>query len=388
MSVIESDIELENLIDCQQPLRLDRLAIEDTIWEWDLTTDLVNPCARAAKSGHTDWQSDSPITWWENHIHPEDREATIAVFADAVHSKEMGVSVEYRFCKADGNIAYIYDRAFIIRDKAGVATRMIGAMIDLTELRLVNLLLRKTENRLAYSSRLNAMGTMGSMVAHELSQPLTAAANYIRASRDIFASGKSDDFDKIHDALEGAERNTLRAGDIIRKLRDVVNNHGIVGADNSLAQLIDDGCSMGLNDAKSRTVLVRKTINPTDLTVWVDGIQVQQVIINLVRNAAEAMANSANPEIIVDAQKVGSFAQISISDNGTGIANDVRDGIFSAVVTTKATGMGIGLSISRTIIDAQGGEIWLESSTPGLTDFRFTLPLSQIDETGESSDTT
>ena len=180
----------------------------------------------------------------------------------------------------------------------------------------------------------------------------------------------------------------MRAGDIIRKLRDVVNNHGIVGADNSLAQLIDDGCSMGLNDAKSRTVLVRKTINPTDLTVWVDGIQVQQVIINLVRNAAEAMANSANPEIIVDAQKVGSFAQISISDNGTGIANDVRDGIFSAVVTTKATGMGIGLSISRTIIDAQGGEIWLESSTPGLTDFRFTLPLSQIDETGESSDTT
>lgn len=387
MSVTESDVELESLIDCEEHSCLVRLATDDTIWEWDLTTNLLERSASAAKFGHTDWQIDPSIAWWENHIHPEDREATIAAFEDAVHSDEMGVSVEYRFCKADGNNAYIYDRAIIIRDKAGLATRMIGAMIALTELRLVKQLLRKTENQLTYSSRLNAMGAMGSMLAHELNQPLTAAANYIRASRNIFASVKSDDFDKIHDALEGAERNTLRAGDIIRKLRSLLTNQGIVAADNSLAQLIDDGCSMALSEAKPRTVLVRKNINPTDLSVWVDSTQVQQVIINLVRNAVEAMENAANPEIIVDAQKVGGFAQISISDNGTGIADDVRDGIFSAVITTKATGMGIGLAISRTIIDAQGGEIWLESSAPGLTDFRFTLPLSQIVEKGEPSDT-
>ncbi len=386
MSVSESGVKLESLIDCEERSHLVRLATEDTIWDWDLTTNLVERSARAAKFGHPDWQSDPSMAWWERHIHPDDREATIAAFADAVHSDEMSVSVEYRFCKADGDSAYIYDRAFIIRDKAGLATRMIGAMIDLTELRLVKLLLRKTENRLAYSSRLNAMGTMGSMLAHELNQPLTAAANYIRASRHIFASAQSDDFDKIHDALEGAERNTLRAGDIIRKLRELVTQRGIVGADNSLAQLIDDGCSIGLSEAKPRTVIVRKTVNPSDLSVWIDRTQVQQVIINLVRNAVEAMENAVNPEIIVDAQRVGNFAEISISDNGTGIADDVRDGIFSAIITTKATGMGIGLSISRTIIEAQGGEIWLESSAPGFTDFRFTLPLFQISEQREHID--
>lgn len=371
----ESKSTFERLKACQHRAHLMALATEDTIWDWDLKTNIVYRSAKAAKFGHLDWQSDPSITWWEHNIHPDDRDAVIAAFGKAIEGSEKSITIEYRFCKADGEFAYIFDRAFIVRDEDGVAVRVVGAMIDLTELRLVKFLLRKTENRLAYSSRLNAMGTMGSMIAHELSQPLAAAANYIRASRRMFTSAKSPDVSKVREALERAEENTLRAGEILRRLRELVTRKAVNASDQPLAQLIDDSCTIGLSEAKPAAIRVSKTVNPIDLTVWADRTQVQQVIINLLRNAAEAMEMTPDPEVIVSAKRVGEFAQVTVQDNGTGIADDIRNGIFSAIITTKAGGMGIGLSISRTIIEAQGGEIWLESSVQGKTVFKFTLLL-------------
>lgn len=373
----------EGLKDCEERAHLITLATEDTIWDWDLKTNLVERSEKAARFGHDDWETDPTIAWWERNIHPDDREATVGAFAWAIKSGKTNISAEYRFSKADGSFAYIYDRAFIIRDDDGVAIRAIGAMIDVTELRSVKLLLRKTENQLAYASRLNAMGTMGSMIAHELSQPLAAAANYIRASRRLFTSERSMDVGKLHEALEGAEENTLRAGEIIRRLRELVTRRAANGTDQPLAQIIQDSCTIGLSEAIPHAVRVQITVEPTDLTVWVDRTQVQQVIINLVRNAAEAMDATLHPEIIVSASTNGNFAEVSIADNGPGIADDIRDGIFSAVITTKAAGMGIGLSISRTIIEAQGGEIWLAASVEGRTEFKFTLPLRPPSPIGE-----
>jgi two-component system, LuxR family, sensor kinase FixL len=351
------------------------LATEDTIWDWDLKTDLLEFSAKVAKFGFDDWASNPTIKWWEDHIHPDDREATLRAVSAAIDGGKKSFSVEYRFCKADGDFAYIYDRAYIMHDENGVAIRAVGAMIDVTELRMVKQSLQKTENQLALAYRLNAMGTMGSMIAHELNQPLTAVANYIRASRRLAVSENPADIELMHEALEAAEMGALRAGDIIRRLREMVAQRNIDQSETSLAQLIVDVCAIALEIESAKSIRLWSTVEPPDLAVWVDPVPVQQVILNLIRNSVDALENIDRPEISIRAIKRGKFAEISVQDNGGGVPELVRNNLFSAVMTKKATGMGIGLSISRTIIEAKGGEIWLETSDPGHTEFRFTLPL-------------
>ncbi len=295
--------------------------------------------------------------------------------SEAIKSGKRYFAVEYRFCKGDGDFAYIYSRGFIMSDEFGEAYRVIGAMIDVTELRLVRESLRKTENQLALVCRLNAMGTMGSMIAHELNQPLTAAANYIRASRRLSISSMVEDQSAMQDALQAAEENTLRAGEIIRRLRELVARGGTNGCETHLGQILEDACTIARGVEPSNGIRFQTIVNPPNLMAWIDPIQVQQVVINLVRNAIEALANHDQPEVVVRARKKESFAEISVQDNGCGISDQIRDKLFSNVMTAKSAGMGIGLSISRTIIEAQGGDIWLEHSQPGRTEFRFTLPL-------------
>ena len=344
------------------------MATEDTIWDWNLKTNHLEFSSQVAKFGHDDWESDPSIKWWERHIHPDDLDATVAAVALAIGSGKKSFSVEYRFCKADGDFVYIYDRAYIMHDENGEAIRAVGAMIDVTELRLVK--------------RLNAMGTMGSMIAHELSQPLTAATNFIRAARRLAVSDKPDDVALLQDALGAAEENTVRAGDIIRRLRELVATGSASGCETLLAELLDDGCTIGRDAEKTPPIRFQMIVEPADLKVWADPIQVQQVIVNLIRNSVEALENTQQPEIVVRARECDDFAEISVQDNGSGIADNIRDFIFAAVMTAKAEGMGIGLSISHTIIEAQGGEIWLAKSSAGLTDFRFTLPLFRSGKTG------
>ena len=131
------------------------LATEDTIWDWDLKTDYLEFSTKIAKFGFDDWASNPSIYWWEDHIHPDDREATLRAVSAAIDSGKKSFSVDYRFCKADGDFAYIYDRAYIMHDDNGVAIRAVGAMIDVTELRMVKQSLQKTENQLALVYRLN-----------------------------------------------------------------------------------------------------------------------------------------------------------------------------------------------------------------------------------------
>ncbi|WP_373492456.1 ATP-binding protein [Parasphingorhabdus sp.] len=374
------DEEPGGLAAAQERAFLIALATEDTIWDWDLKSNHLELSPKAAKFGYDDWAAHPNIKWWEDRIHPDDRDATVAAFTAAIRSGRKYCAVEYRFCKADGDFVYIYDRAFILHDEDGVAVRAVGAMIDVTELHLVKQSLRKTQNQLALVSRLNAMGTMSSMIAHELSQPLTAAANYMRASRRLSRSEKAADMAALQEALTAAEENTLRAGDIIRRLRELVGRGDLRGCETSLAELIDDSCAIARGIENSRMIHLRTIVEPLDITVWVDPIQIQQVIINLLRNSIEALEKIDGPEIIVRAEEREGFAEISVQDNGCGITDDVRESVFSAVMTAKAAGMGIGLSISRTIIEAQGGEIWLARSAPGITDFRFTLPLLRPDK--------
>ena len=365
----------QHIAEAEERSLLIATATDDIIWDWDLKSGELAFSSKVAKFGFDDWAADGTIAWWERHIHPDDREATIAATASAIRNGIKSFTVEYRFCKADGEFAYIYDRAFVMHDADGVAVRAIGAMIDVTELRLAKQSLRKAENQLALVYRLNAMGTMGSMIAHELSQPLAAAANYTHAGLRLAARGDAADNKQLQNVLRAAEANMLRAGEIIRRLRQLVSKGKVAARATPLAQLIRDACNIVSDDAAAKGISFQCTTEPTDVIVWVDALQIQQVIINLVRNSVDALASTEKPEIIIMATRSSDVAEVIVQDNGEGVSNEVRDNLFSTVITGKSNGMGIGLSISRTIIEAQGGEIWLARSQPGRTEFRFTLPL-------------
>lgn len=168
----------------------------------------------------------------------------------------------------------------------------------------------------------------------------------------------------------------MRAGQVVQRLRDLVKSRAVDRRPESLAALIRDANMIALVDAETSGIVCYVDPDTEWLSVTADRIQIQQVIINLVRNAVEALLTTNQRDIFITAEAGDGFVEISIRDNGPGIAADRRTGIFSDLMTTKETGMGIGLSICRTIIEAHGGRIWLADSQAVGTEFRFTLPMA------------
>jgi C4-dicarboxylate-specific signal transduction histidine kinase len=233
--------------------------------------------------------------------------------------------------------------------------------------------MRRLQAELIHVSRLSAMGTMASTLAHELNQPLTAISSYIGGSRHLL-SGPSDLHDQARSALSEAENAALRAGEILRRLREMVARGNATVKPEKLDTVVAEACELGFVDQHFLGVVHKVELDPRCLWVAADRIQVQQVLINLIRNAIEAMQDVPNKEVaIASAPAPGDMAEISVSDTGAGVAIEVRDALFSPFHSTKNGGMGVGLSISRTIVEAHGGKIWAEDRTNGAT-FRFTLP--------------
>jgi len=262
----------------------------------------------------------------------------------------------------------------LIDRKSDAITIAAGMTTSLAELRLTKERLNSAESRLIHVSRHNAMGTMASIIAHELNQPLAAIANYVRAGRHMIAEHSPIDLAKLREVMKGAEENALRAGQIVWRLGELVKQDRIERKAAAVSDLIDDACTLALVDAESAGVDYQIQISPDVAMVMVDSIQIEQVIINLVRNAVDALESCQNRTIRITAAAKGKFVEIAVADNGIGITDDLRAALFSTLTSTKTSGMGIGLSICRTIVEAHGGKIWLAGTSTGGTDFRFTLP--------------
>jgi len=230
-------------------------------------------------------------------------------------------------------------------------------------------------DRAQVTSRLVTMGEMASSVAHELNQPLTAIANYMKGSRRLLKAS-SPRLGEIDAAIGKAAEQALRAGEIIHRLRDFVARGETDREPESLPKLIEEASALALVGAKEHGVRVRFDLSPDADLVMVDKVQIQQVVLNLIRNAVEAMEDSPRRELEIRTDLTGDGqARVSVSDTGSGLQPDVVDQLFQPFVTTKRTGMGVGLSISRTIIEAHGGQIWAEANPEGGAVFRFTLGL-------------
>ena len=231
---------------------------------------------------------------------------------------------------------------------------------------------------LIHVSRVSAMGTMASVLAHELNQPLTAAINYVRGSVRLLRSCSLAVPTDIMDALEAAAGNAYRAGEIIRRVRELVARGEVTRREENLANLIDEALAIAMIDAATFGANCTLALDPEAPNVYVDRIQIQQVLINVVRNAMEAMHSSTRREILVSSKRQDNgMIELAVSDTGPGLSPETLVSLFSPFATTKEKGMGIGLSISRTIVEANSGTLVGENLPSGGAIFRLTLPACQ-----------
>ncbi|CAN5139811.1 PAS domain S-box protein [soil metagenome] len=238
--------------------------------------------------------------------------------------------------------------------------------------------MQELQSELVHVSRISAMGTMASTLAHEINQPLTAIANYLETAREMIGEPSDPLLGELAEAIELAAAQSLRAGHIVRRLRAFVDG-GETGFElEPLDALVREATSLGLLGAHEAGVLVQTNVEANLGQVRVDRIQIQQVIVNLIRNALQSMESMACKELsILAASNDPGWIKISVIDTGSGLDPAVRARLFDAFATTKEDGMGLGLSICRTIIEAHGGRIWADAVDGGGTAFHFCIPLAE-----------
>lgn len=250
-----------------------------------------------------------------------------------------------------------------------------GFIRDLTERQQTELRLQDLHTEIAHVGRVSEMGTLASALAHELNQPLTAVATYCETARDLLAvAPDAETLEIVREALDDAARQSVRAGQIVRRLRDFIAHGKTERRVESLPRLINEANALALVGSREHGIEIEHQMDPRATHVLVDRIQIQQVLVNLIRNAIDAMVDSrARILTICTRRESDGIIRISVADTGGGISDEVLDQMFQPFVTSKKAGMGIGLSICRTIIEAHGGRIWFEPGPQGGTVFHFTL---------------
>lgn len=249
-----------------------------------------------------------------------------------------------------------------------------GFIRDLTERQQTERRVADLQAELAHASRVTAMGTLASVLAHELNQPLTAIAAYMEAGRDLLDRDGAVDRALLREAMADSADQALRAGAIIRTLREFIRQGETVRVPHGLRDLLAEGVALAFIGIDSRGIDMDIRVEPGVRTVLADRVQLQQVIINLVRNAVDAMQGQPARILRLSAAPTGDGrVEMVIADSGPGLDPDMSRTLFTPFNTTKAQGMGLGLSISQTIVEGHGGRIWATNSQWGGAAFHFTL---------------
>jgi two-component system sensor kinase FixL len=268
--------------------------------------------------------------------------------------------------------------------RSGSRRFFTGFIRDLTEREESAARLQEVQTELARLARLNEMGEMASTLAHELNQPLSAIANYVHGCGRLLQSAESPRDVQIRDALKEAGEQSLRAGQIIKHLREFVTKGETEKSPHNLRQLVEEAGALALVGSREKGVRTVFDFESGADQVMVDRIQIQQVLTNLMRNAVEAMKNSPRKELLVTIQRLGpAEVMIAVEDSGPGIPEEIAADLFKPFTTTKAGGMGIGLSISKRIVEAHGGDLTVSTGGLGGACFHFTLPQYNEEENAD-----
>ncbi len=277
-------------------------------------------------------------------------------------------SFEHRYAWPDGRTAWLEMRAFPSRDRLAIFYR------DVSDRKATEEELRRTESELIHASRLSAMGAMAATLAHELSQPLGVVSNYLASARRLITALPAAETREARQAIDAAARSNERAIEVLTRLRDFVAKGRAETASHDIQSIIADVSILVLPHAQREGVEIQFRLDRYAKWVKADAVQIQQVLINLIKNAIEAMGQADERRIVISTAPANGNVEVAVEDTGPGLDNKIEDKLFTPFCSGKEDGLGVGLSISRTIVEAHGGTLAGETRDEGGAVFRFTLP--------------
>lgn len=362
------------LRDAEQRYALAARASNAAVWDWNLVSGEVAWAGAITQAlGYSEDAVGKDHVWWKDRIHTDDYDNVFGSIQAAIEGDSHFWSHEYRFRRADGSYVWVHDQGFIVRNSEGEAERMVGAMQDVTERKAAQSAVHRLQTELIQISRLSAMGTVASTLAHELNQPLSAAANWMTGSQRLLDRGP-EFIPQASEGLSQARSSIEKAGEIIKRVRKMVASGEATTHKEDLRSVVDEAVMLTSELAQHAGVSCK--VQVPKIYIEADRIQLQQVLLNLIRNGIEAMGASARKELKVSARKVQGCAEVSVADTGPGLAPDIRDQLFTPYLSTKEGGLGLGLSVCRTIVEAHQGKMWVDENPEGGTIFRFNVPVA------------
>ena len=362
-----------------------KFAIEgagDGVWDWNIQNDhAVYSRLWKEMLGYAEDEILPTNQEWLDRIHPDDQLHVAGVLQAYLDGKTEIYIVEYRLRCKDESYKWILARGLLVDyAEEGAPLRMIGTHTDISKRKHQEQQDKEHLNQLAHVTRLGLMGEMASGIAHEVNQPLTAIATYTQASLNMMKA-ESPNMDKLAEVVYKTQQQALRAGQIIRRMREFVKSNTKQVAATDLNELIQDAVSLCLPELKLGNIALTLQLQSPLPLINVDKIQIEQVIINLIRNSVDAFDScleNQQKEISIDSLlTLNEGIEVRVKDNGPGIPDDQQQQILMPFYTTKTEGMGMGLSICCSIIEAHGGYLKFNSKVGKGTTFYFTLPIKK-----------
>jgi C4-dicarboxylate-specific signal transduction histidine kinase len=314
-------------------------------------------------------------------VHPDDRDRVDEEFQEASRQKR-GYAVEFRILLPDGTLKFLESTGYPLLAVDGESVEMLGTTVDVTERRRAQQQserLRQLEADLAHVNRLSIMGELTASLAHEILHPIATARNNARAGMR-FLDLRPPDLNEVREALGLVVRDADRAKDIVGRIRDHIKKAPARKDRFDLNEAINEVIGMVQSSIDRNGVSVRTRFKDGSIPVRGDRVQLQQVVLNLILNAVEAMSSvekgARKLSISTEEEQTGGV-RVVVSDSGPGIDAAHLERIFNPFYTTKTSGIGMGLSICRSIIDAHEGRLWADDNQPHGAVFQFTLPGAQ-----------
>ena len=318
---------------------------------------------------------------WLDLVHPDDKDRVTASIQRAL-SAGGSFEVEYRITDADGKVRWMWERGRAVTSEVDHHMHLEGFVTDITEQRAAESEARVHREHLAHADRLNMMGEMATGIAHEINQPLSAISILVQAGDHLI---RTERYARLAEILEKLVRHAHRASAVIDRMQQMAKRHESVKETKDCEELIKDVTRLAEAEARVRDIEIEIDLQAGLPAVSVDAVQIQQVVLNLLRNGMDAMqliaCRNGNTIGIRTRLCDDGGVEVAVIDKGSGVPEDAAEMLFSPFATTKKSGMGMGLSISRAIVTAHGGSLNFRNNSDGGAMFFFTLPPADQEDT-------
>lgn len=368
LELYESEQRFRLLVQAVRDYAIYMLDVDGRVTNWNIGAELIKGYQADEIVGHN----------FSRFYTEEDRAGGEPARALAVALSEGKYEKEAQRVRKDGTLFWAHVVIDPIHDESGEHVGFAKITRDVTARRESDLAFQDLQSELAHVRRVSEISTLATSLAHELNQPLTAIANYAEGARmllDRFAHDET--VSKLSGMLEASAAQVLRAGEIVRRLREFMSHGRTAYSSENLQRLITEANALALVGTREQGIEVEIDLDPTAEQVLADRIQIQQVLVNLIRNGIDAMIASPRRRLRIGSRRDGDFVRVCVEDSGSGIDDTVAARLFQPFITSKQSGMGVGLSICRTIVEAHRGKIWFEPVPTGGTIFSFTLPAAE-----------